>query len=272
MSPFSVQARSNLQPRKLKKSTLLLPLVSCAGRMPLTAARTAPVALPPLDPERDSDPGSPGSPGSPGCTAIISTPSAPSKLPGVDPVTKINAEALQRAREHIALYASPLDGRSCWVVGVTFALWLAALEVGIWWWKRADLSTTWGLALSACWIVFRIGTYVRAFVLMHDATHNALFTKRWANYWTGIISGLMVGMDAPGERLKLCGAAAAVVGQQTISRRSSWVSGRQLLWHGSRCGGAADLSAGLGQTFSRGVVNPAAVLVVQEKGGSRSSG
>jgi hypothetical protein len=153
----------------------------------------------PIEVERDSNPGSPVSPGSPGCTAVTTAPSAPGKLPGVDPVTKINTDALQRARKHINLYASPLDGLGSWVVGMTMVMWFAALTSGAWLWQHVDLSTSWGLALSACWIVLRMGTYVRAFVLMHDATHNALFSKRWANYWTGIISGLMVGMDAPGE-------------------------------------------------------------------------
>jgi fatty acid desaturase len=34
---------------------------------------------------------------------------------------------------------------------------------------------------------------------MHDATHGALFTKRWMNNWAGIITGLMNAMDAPGR-------------------------------------------------------------------------
>ena len=45
-----------------------------------------------------------------------------------------------------------------------------------------------------------VALQVRAFVLMHDATHGALFSKRWMNQWTGIITGLMNAMDAPGEQ------------------------------------------------------------------------
>jgi len=71
------------------------------------------------------------------------------------------------------------------------------LYTGVWWFKHAPLTSWWGLAGSAVWIFIRIGTYVRAFVLMHDATHGALFTKRWMNNWAGIITGLMNAMDAP---------------------------------------------------------------------------
>jgi len=76
-------------------------------------------------------------------------------------------------------------------------LWFGMLFLGRWWFNQAQLSTMWGLLLSACWVFARVGSYVRAFVIMHDATHGALFTKRWQNTWAGIVTGLMVGMDAP---------------------------------------------------------------------------
>lgn len=85
------------------------------------------------------------------------------------------------------------------MVGATIALWLGMLMLGAWWFRRACLDTWWGVALTACWMFVRTGTFVRAFVLMHDASHGALFTKRWLNTWSGSITGLMVGMDFTGE-------------------------------------------------------------------------
>jgi len=115
----------------------------------------------------------------------------------------LDTVALRQARDHIAsyIYAKPQDGRSAWVVSVTVALWVSMLLLGTWWFRRAPLNTWWGLVLSAGWVVVRIGTYVRAFVIMHDATHGALFTKRWMNTWTGYITGILNATDMQGERV-----------------------------------------------------------------------
>jgi omega-6 fatty acid desaturase (delta-12 desaturase) len=110
----------------------------------------------------------------------------------------VDPPALQAAREHIATFASPNNARGAVVVGLTYGLWLALICLGSWWFKQsAALSTWWGLALSGLWLVARMGSYVRAFVLTHDAIHHAIFTKRWVNEWVGFVSGVMVGADAP---------------------------------------------------------------------------
>jgi len=107
--------------------------------------------------------------------------------------------ALQRAREHIAAFAKPQAGRGAWAVFATFALWFGTMCLGMSMVGRVPMSTWWGLMLFGFWVVVRAGAYVRAFVLMHDATHNALFNSRRLNYWTGILVGLLNGADAPGK-------------------------------------------------------------------------
>jgi hypothetical protein len=111
-----------------------------------------------------------------------------------------SSSALKCAAQHIAAFAGPQEGRSAWVVGATVLLWVGTLLLGNWWFSRAQLTTWKGLAVSACWLIVRMGTYVRAFVMMHDATHNTLFKRRWLNTLAGNITGLMVGMHAAGEQ------------------------------------------------------------------------
>jgi fatty acid desaturase len=113
----------------------------------------------------------------------------------------VDAVALQTARQHIATFAAANNRRAVCVVGLTFGLWLGLLTFGSWWFKQsAALSTWWGLALSGLWLVARMGSYVRAFVLTHDAVHNAVFTKRWANEWLAILSGMLTATDAQDYR------------------------------------------------------------------------
>lgn len=127
----------------------------------------------------------------------------------------LDTAALRRAKEHVAKYGKQDNVKGAWVVGVTLALWVATLLIGVWWFRRAPLTTLWGLAGTACWAFFRIGSYVRAFVVMHDAIHNALFTKRWMNTAAAIVTGLVNGADAPGAGID----------------RQRW---QRQQWHGSR--------------------------------------
>jgi len=150
-------------------------------------------------------------------------------------VFDLNTVALRQARDHIASYAKPQDGRSAWVVSVTVVLWVSTLLLGAWWFRRAPLNTWWGLALSAGWVVVRSGTHVRAFVIMHDATHGALFSRHWMNTWTGHITGIMNAMDMEGERVWAPLGAAAHVISEAVGR-AQWQ--QQLLWQqqGNDCG------------------------------------
>jgi fatty acid desaturase len=84
------------------------------------------------------------------------------------------------------------------VVFVTCALWLGMLFMGVWLFRRLPLNTAWGLAAAACWVFVRAGTFLRSFIIMHDALHGALFRRRWMNRWTSIITGLMTATDALG--------------------------------------------------------------------------
>lgn len=111
----------------------------------------------------------------------------------------INTEALELARKHTAAFAAPQDWRSAQVVGVTLLLWLGTLLVGSWWVKQDQFNSGWGLVWTALWVFARAGALVRTFVLMHDAIHYALFTKRWVNALTASLTGVMVGMDAWGK-------------------------------------------------------------------------
>jgi hypothetical protein len=111
----------------------------------------------------------------------------------------VSADTLELARKHVAAYAAPQDGRAAWVVGVTVLLWVGSLLLGSCWFRGTQPTTWQGLALSVCWVFLRAGSLVRVFVMMHDATHNALFSRRWLNSLSAATTGLMTGMDAGGK-------------------------------------------------------------------------
>lgn len=78
---------------------------------------------------------------------------------------------LQRARKHIAAFATPDNARGAWAVGLTLVLWVGTLFVGMWWFKHAPLSSWWGLAGSALWVIIRIGTHVSKLKILESAIH-----------------------------------------------------------------------------------------------------
>jgi len=101
-------------------------------------------------------------------------------------------------REHIAAFAGPQDTESARVVLVTVVLWFGTLLLGRWLVPNLCLGTLWGCALAACWIIVRVGAFVRSFTVMHDAAHNALFSSRRMNCWAGFAIGLLTAMHVPG--------------------------------------------------------------------------
>lgn len=111
----------------------------------------------------------------------------------------VSADTLELARKHVAAFAAPQNWRAAWVVGVTVLLWVGTLLLGSWWFRGTQPNTWQGLALSACWVFVRMGSLVRAFVVMHDATHNALFSRRWLNSLSAVATGFMTGMDTGGK-------------------------------------------------------------------------
>jgi fatty acid desaturase len=61
------------------------------------------------------------------------------------------------------------------------------------------LDSWWSMVAAAAWGIVRVGTYVRTFVVMHDALHGALFKRHWKNKLAALITGLLSMMDAEGE-------------------------------------------------------------------------
>lgn len=104
-----------------------------------------------------------------------------------------NAAAAQAlARNHIARFAAPQDGRGASLVALTVIFWFSAFVCGHFLFKALPLNTWWGLALGAAWVVVRVGTHVRCFCVMHDAVHYSLFTRRWLNEAAATISGMLI--------------------------------------------------------------------------------
>jgi hypothetical protein len=110
-----------------------------------------------------------------------------------------HTQFLELAKGHVTAFAKPQQWHSALVFGTTVLLWWGLLALGAWWFKNANLRTWHGLALSACWVIVRTGSYIRAFVIMHDAIHHALFRERWLNTLVAIVTGFNVYMDPIGE-------------------------------------------------------------------------
>jgi hypothetical protein len=103
----------------------------------------------------------------------------------------------RRTHAHCAAFATPDDARAAWHVLITCLLWL-----GCWASTRIVfapylLDTWWAGVLVPAWLFLRVGSYHRAFTVMHDATHNALFSHPWANKLSSIVCGSLMLIDGP---------------------------------------------------------------------------
>jgi hypothetical protein len=128
----------------------------------------------------------------------------PAKVEGADLAPHTPAEAaplpadLQQARHHVAAFAAPDEAQSAWVVISTVALWVGTILLGKYMFAVVPLDSWWSIVAAAAWGVVRVGSYVRAFIVMHDALHGALFKRHWMNRLAALITGLLNLMDAEG--------------------------------------------------------------------------
>jgi len=104
---------------------------------------------------------------------------------------------LKQAREHVAAFATADEVHSTWLVTSTLALYVGMALLGKYIFAQLPLNTCWGATAAACWGLVRVGTFVRAFIVMHDALHGALFKRRWKNELAAILTGLLNTVDAP---------------------------------------------------------------------------
>jgi fatty acid desaturase len=80
------------------------------------------------------------------------------------------------------------------------ALWLGSWYVGRVLFAPLVFDTLWAWFLIPTWLVVRVGCHLRAFAVMHDATHGALFSRAWANEMASVVAGLLILIDGPDWR------------------------------------------------------------------------
>lgn len=138
-------------------------------------------------------------------------------------------ELQRRAHAHCAAFATQDNARAAWHVFLTLFMWLGIWTISGAVFAPCVFGTWWGYILTPTWLLLRVGCHIRAFLVMHDATHESLFRQAWANKLASIMCGLPIVLDGPDwreghrqhhavEGMEVCGIYAGVVaGVQSVA-------------------------------------------------------